>query len=283
MPRSPTSSAAAARMRRRLRAASARSRGVWPASNCGSSSTASASAPGTKAASAIPTGSSDSSTCAPEALSALRTSACAQTAPNRPVLAPITALGFSRRTLSGNGREAQSSAFLSPPGTEALYSGVAIRSPSESATASRKSWTAGGGESSRSSSKMGRPARPSHSTKSTPGGSTSPAARSSLRLWEPRRTLPAMPRIRIALRLLDERELDGQRDLVGEHVAAGRQRHVPVHVVLGAVDHGLEVEVAAGVAERVGGGRDPGAGRGDRARDALDRELAVDARGAVLA
>ena len=59
--------------------------------------------------------------------------------------------------------------------------------------------------------------------------------------------------------------------------------HVPVHVELGAVDDGLEVEVAAGVAERVGGGRDPRAGRLDRARDALDRQLAGDGRGAVLA
>ena len=93
----------------------------------------------------MPTGSSDSSTCAPLALSTLRTSACAQTAPNSPVLAPITAAGLSRRTLSGNGREAQSSAFLSPPGTEALYSGVAMRIASASSIASRKSETGAGG------------------------------------------------------------------------------------------------------------------------------------------
>ena len=47
------------------------------------------------APSAMPTGSSDSSTCAPLALSTLRTSACAQTAPNRPVLAPMTAAGLA--------------------------------------------------------------------------------------------------------------------------------------------------------------------------------------------
>ena len=160
-----------------------------------------------------------------EALSTLRTSACAQTAPNRPVLAPMTADGLSWSTLSGNGRDAQSSAFFSPPGTDALYSGVAIRSASAASISSQeRPAPLAGGSFSRSSSKMGRPPRPSHSTSSTPGGSASPAARSSLRLWEPRRRLPAMPRIRMALRLLDERELDGQRDLVGERVAAGGQR-----------------------------------------------------------
>ena len=112
------------------------------------------------AESAMPTGSSASSTSAPEAFSVLRTSACAQTAPNRPVLAPITAHGFSRSTLSGNGREAQSIAFLSAPGSDALYSGVAISSASAPSIASRNSRTASGGESSRSSSKAGRLGEP---------------------------------------------------------------------------------------------------------------------------
>src|SRR5919112_6130696 len=92
-----------------------------------------------------------------------------------------------------------------------------------------------------------------------------------------------MPRIRMALGLLlDERELDAQRDVVGEHVAAGGQRHVPVHVELGTVDDGLEVQVAARVAEGVGGGLDPGAGGGDGAGYFLDRQLAVDLGGAVV-
>src|SRR5215208_1202946 len=133
---------------------------------------------------------------------------------------------------------------------------------------------------------MGRPPRPSHSDSWTPGGSMAPAARISLRLWEPRRRLPAMPRIRIVAPLgllLDERELDRDRDLVRERLAAGGQRGVPVHVELGAVDLRLEVEVAARGAEGVRRGGDPGAGRGDRARDALDRELALDGDGAVLA
>src|SRR3954469_3706691 len=66
------------------------------------SSSASASRPdGAKAWSARPTGSSSSSTCAPVWRSDLRRSAWAQTAPNSPVLAPITATGLSLRTLLG--------------------------------------------------------------------------------------------------------------------------------------------------------------------------------------
>jgi hypothetical protein len=45
----------------------------------------------------------------------------------------------------------------------------------------------------------------------------------------------------------------------------------------------LEVEVPAGGAEGVGGRGDPAAGGGDGLCDALDRQLAGDGRGAVLA
>ena len=58
--------------------------------------------------------------------STLRVSACAHTAPNMPVLAPITSAGLPRIGFSAIGRETQSSAFFSPPGIEWLYSGVAI-------------------------------------------------------------------------------------------------------------------------------------------------------------
>jgi hypothetical protein len=74
----------------------------------------------------------------------LRRSACAQRAPNRPVLAPMTATGLRRRQLSGKGRDAQSRAFLSAPGIEPLYSGVAIRTAWARAISSRNSVTAGG-------------------------------------------------------------------------------------------------------------------------------------------
>jgi hypothetical protein len=74
----------------------------------------------------------------------LRVSACAQTAPNIPVEAPITAAGVPVSALSPAGREAQSSAFFSTPGIEWLYSGVAIRTASASRIASRSASTASG-------------------------------------------------------------------------------------------------------------------------------------------
>src|SRR3954469_16241766 len=230
----------------------------------------------------MPTGSSLSITYAPEAFIVLRTSACAQTAPNRPVLAPMTAVGLERRTFSGNGRDAQSIAFLSEPGSEALYSGVAISSASAPSTAAKNARTGSGGVFSRSSSKAGRVARPSHSTSSVPGGSSAAAARRSLRLWDPRRRLPEMPRIRTGLGLLDEGDVDRQRDVVGQRVAAGRQRHVPVEAELRAVDRRVELQVRAGVAERVLRRGLPGARGGDRLGDAADREVAADRGGRVV-
>ena len=83
-------------------------------------------------------------TLAPIAVATLRTSACAQTAPNRPVLAPITATGLLRSGFLASGRESQSSAFLSWPGTEWLYSGVAIRTASASRIAASSSRIARG-------------------------------------------------------------------------------------------------------------------------------------------
>ena len=88
--------------------------------------------------------SSTSTTRAPIAASTLRSSAWAQTAPKRPALEPITATGLPRKTFVANGREAQSSAFFSAPGIEWLYSGVAIRTASAEATASRSDATATG-------------------------------------------------------------------------------------------------------------------------------------------
>jgi hypothetical protein len=66
-------------------------------------------------------------------------------APNGPVLAPITAHGLPRSAFPGNGREAQSSALSSAPGIDALYSGVAMSSASAraiSATNARTDSTA---------------------------------------------------------------------------------------------------------------------------------------------
>ena len=74
----------------------------------------------------------------------MRSSACAHTAPNMPVLAPITATGLLRSGLIAGGREAQSTAFLSTPGIDELYSGVANSRASAPAIASLKRATAGG-------------------------------------------------------------------------------------------------------------------------------------------
>jgi len=74
----------------------------------------------------------------------LRVSAAAQTPPNIPVLEERIATGFPRTGDSTSGREAQSSAFLSTPGIEELYSGVEIRIPSAPARASLKRSTAAG-------------------------------------------------------------------------------------------------------------------------------------------
>ena len=65
-----------------------------------------------------------------------RRSACAQAAPNMPVEPPITSTGLPCSGLPSNGREIQSSTFFSCPGTDALYSGVAISTASASRIAS---------------------------------------------------------------------------------------------------------------------------------------------------
>jgi hypothetical protein len=82
----------------------------------------------------------------------LRSSACDHTAPNAPVEAPTTATGFPRSGFFASGRETQSSAFLSWPGIDELYSGVAIRSASAPAIAPRRAATAAGAGSTSSSS-----------------------------------------------------------------------------------------------------------------------------------
>ena len=68
------------------------------------------------------------------------------------MLAPTTATGLSLSGFVASGREAQSTAFLSWPGTEWLYSGVANRIASAPAIASRSSVTAAGAGSMSSSS-----------------------------------------------------------------------------------------------------------------------------------
>src|SRR5215467_4509603 len=66
-------------------------------------------------------------TMAPMRPSTPRKTACAFAEPDLPRTAPINATGLLRSTLRPVGREAQSMALASTPGTAPLYSGVAIR------------------------------------------------------------------------------------------------------------------------------------------------------------
>src|SRR6266511_2749452 len=142
-----------------------------------------------KASRASPTSSSRASTCAPITPRTFRSSACAQTAPKSPSLAPMTATVLFRSTLVAKGRETQSSAFLRAPGTEALYSGVANKTASDRAISRRSAATAGGTVS-RSSLNAGMSASPRQTTNSTSEGSPAAAAFSSALLYEPLRRLP---------------------------------------------------------------------------------------------
>src|SRR3954464_9818698 len=228
--------------------------------------------------SASGTGSSRSSTLAPIALSTFRSSACAHTAPNMPVEAPITATGLPLRGVSASGRETQSIAFLSWPGIEWLYSGVANRIASAAAIRSFRSVTAGCSPSPRTSSSYGGISRrPSYSSNSTPDGSSDAAPRRSSVLWESRRRLPDMPRTLMALGLLTRQlELDDQRHVVRQREAALGKRGVPLEAELRAVDHRLEVDADLGVAGDVLVRAHERAAALDRVRVALDGQLPVD-------
>src|SRR5215217_2411836 len=235
-----------------------------------------------KRSGASATGSSVSITRAPMVCRILRASPCAQTAPNMPVEAPTTSAGTPRSGLVACGREAQSRAFLRTPGSEALYSGVAISTASASAIASRSAWTASGaGSMSSSASYGGMALRPSNTSSSAPDGSRSAAARRRFELCESRRNDPEMPRTRIELRL-DELELDLELDLVGQRESALGQRRVPVEAELRAVDRGVEGEAELRVAHEVLGRAGDGARAGDPLRVALDRQVALDGRAVAV-
>src|ERR1022692_3654951 len=166
-----------------------------------------------------------------------------------PVLAPIPATGLlASAEVAGVGREAQSTAFLSTPGIDPLYSGVTNRTASASRMAAM-SLSAPGippPVSSSSVSSNGSTAlRSSNVISSTPGGSSSPAARSRLRLCEASRREPAMPSTRMVLVLVvDQREIESHRngDVLAQHDSTFRQRRVPLQADRLAVNGGLEVD-----------------------------------------
>src|SRR5262249_15025675 len=125
---------------------------------------------------------------------------------------------------------------------------------------------------------------PSKISSSADGGSSSAAARRSAVLWESRRRLPEIPSTFIVLRLLlDELEMDTQRHLVAEHLAAVGQLHVPVEPVVVAVDLGLQVESEPLVLVRSDGRAGELALGDDRLGDALDGQLSVDRELVALA
>src|SRR5262249_4032923 len=83
-------------------------------------------------------------TFARENSTAARRCSCARAVPPRPVEAPMIATGLPVSGDASAGREAQSIAFLSTPGTPRLYSGVAIRTASASRIASLRATTESG-------------------------------------------------------------------------------------------------------------------------------------------
>src|SRR5207253_6159177 len=162
--------------RARISAASASTASARPARI-----SSSVSSPSSKRVWACGTGSSTSSTRAPSAARTLRSSACAQAAPNAPVVAPTTATGLFRSTFVATGREIQSIAFFSWPGMDVLYSGVAKSTASAFAIAAFKRATlAARGCASSSSSYGGTSLRPSYSSSSTSEPVASAASRNRL-------------------------------------------------------------------------------------------------------
>src|SRR6476659_4246316 len=191
------------------------------------------------------------------------------------------ATGLPRSTLSGNGVDTQSRAFLSTPGIEPLYSGVAISSASAASICSLSSRTGAGRSpgSERSPWNGGMAASSVKRTSWTPAGACSSAARRSRVFSESGRRLPEMVSTRMVLRPLHERQAAGELDGVVEQCAAARQRGIPGDAMLLAVDLALEVDADPLVAPAIlVGAVDLGRQR-DRPADALQGQLALDAVG----
>src|SRR6516225_2034132 len=115
-----------------------------------------------------------------------------------PVDAPMIAAGLPFQALSPWGREAQSIAFFNTPDTDQLYSGVTNRIASASRIRLFNSVTLPGGFCSSSWLNGGMSSSSNVSTVA-PFGASSIAARTAARLYDPRRRLPPIPRIRIGV------------------------------------------------------------------------------------
>ena len=226
-------------------------------------------------------GRSRSTTRAPVEASTLRSSACAQTAPKLPVVAPITAAGLPWSGVSARGREAQSIAFLSTPGIDELYSGVANSRPSASAIACAQL-----GDRRAAASGRRRPRRRAGSTSGRPRSRSRrrpapapPAWRSRRALWESRRTLPRDREDPHRVQLFWNSSSTTSRTSLAERLAAAGELHLPVHPERGPVDRRLERERELARCPRRArpGPRSRPVGL-DREREAGHRELAGDAQ-----
>src|SRR5437588_8168759 len=115
-----------------------------------------------------------------------------------PVDAPMIAAGLPFQALSPWGGEAQSIAFFNTPDTDQLYSGVTNRIAFALRIHLFNSVTLAGGFCSSSWLNGGMPSSSNVSTVA-PFGASSVAAGSAARLYDPRRRLPAIPRIGIGV------------------------------------------------------------------------------------
>src|SRR4051812_34131046 len=101
----------------------------------------------------------------------------------------------------------------------------------------------------------------------------------SFALYESARRLPTIPSTFIAgsrVGRANQLQLDGDRHLVGEGVAAARDRGVPVDAVGRAIDGSRQLDRDAVLAVEVLGRAGDRAGGLDRLRDTAHRQLAVD-------
>ena len=169
------------------------------------------------------------------------------------------------------------------PGIEALYSGVAITTASAAARALRSRATAG--PASRPSG-VGVVRR--QRLEPGPFGELDSGRQLGRRGGE---QVPVEGALAEAAAIpttlisggLRELELGGKLDLPADRVATVGERQLPTQAPVAPVDRGVERERNAHGAERVHGRRPIAALDGDRLADAPDRELAPDARAAVVA
>ena len=169
----------------------------------------------------------------------LRSSACAQTAPNAPVEAPTTATGLFRSGFVASGRETQSSAFFSWPGTERVVLGRGeedgVGAGDRRAQSARRPPRRRRRR--RPRRRAGRPSgRPRSRTRRRRRNSSAAAGAASCCSESRAEAAGDGEDLHRRLGRLHEVELGDDRDVVRERRLAGRERVVPVDAEVGAVD-----------------------------------------------